>query len=187
MKVNICSSDRYMIHLYCLAVQAGFYSDVVECWPVKQMAWVRSPAAALVIRILSPVTSGANMGPERLGGLRLSACSNWDARMNLKMEGEYVVSKNGGGIWHCSSDRYMIHLYCRAIQAGFYSDVVECWPVTQTAQVRSSAAALVIRILSPVTSGTQRVAWEAWWPEIEWLLILRFAHESENGGGICSI
>ena len=23
----------YMIHLYCLAVQAGFYSDVVECSP----------------------------------------------------------------------------------------------------------------------------------------------------------
>ena len=22
-----------MIHLYCLAVQAGFYSDVVECSP----------------------------------------------------------------------------------------------------------------------------------------------------------
>ena len=22
---------RYIIHLYCLAVQAGFYSDVVEC------------------------------------------------------------------------------------------------------------------------------------------------------------
>ena len=24
---------RYIIHLYCLAVQAGFYSDVVECSP----------------------------------------------------------------------------------------------------------------------------------------------------------
>ena len=44
-----------MIHLYCLAVQAGFYSDVVECWPVTQTARVRSPAAALVIRIFSPV------------------------------------------------------------------------------------------------------------------------------------
>ena len=31
-----CSSDRYMIHLYCLAVQAGFYSNVVECLPVTQ-------------------------------------------------------------------------------------------------------------------------------------------------------
>ena len=48
-----------MIHLYCLAVQAGFYSDIVECWPVMQTAHVRSPAAALVIRNFSPVTSGA--------------------------------------------------------------------------------------------------------------------------------
>ena len=39
-----------MIHLYCLAVQAGFYS-IVECSAVTQTAWVRSPAAALVIKI----------------------------------------------------------------------------------------------------------------------------------------
>ena len=45
-----------MIHLYCLAVQAGFYSDAVECSPVTQVARVRSPVAALVIRIFSPVT-----------------------------------------------------------------------------------------------------------------------------------
>ena len=25
---------RYMIHFYCLAVEAGFYSDMVECLPV---------------------------------------------------------------------------------------------------------------------------------------------------------
>ena len=54
-----CSSNRYMMHLYCLAVQAGFYSDVVECWPVMRTARVRSPATALVIRIFPPVTSGA--------------------------------------------------------------------------------------------------------------------------------
>ena len=24
---------RFIIHLYCLAVQAGFYSDVIECSP----------------------------------------------------------------------------------------------------------------------------------------------------------
>ena len=27
---------RYIIHLYCLAVQAGFYSDVVECLTVDR-------------------------------------------------------------------------------------------------------------------------------------------------------
>ena len=51
-----------MLHLYCLAVQAGFYSDAVECSPVTQAARVRYPAAALVIKILSPVTSGAQRG-----------------------------------------------------------------------------------------------------------------------------
>ena len=57
--------------------------------------------------------------PNRLGGLVLGGCSNRDSR---------TILKNGGGI--CSSHRYMIHLYCLAVQAGFYSDVVECWPVT---------------------------------------------------------
>ena len=27
-----CGNVRYNTHLYCLAVQAGFYSDMVECW-----------------------------------------------------------------------------------------------------------------------------------------------------------
>ena len=45
-----------MIHLYYLAVQADFYRDAVECWSVTQAARVRSQAAALVIRIFSPVT-----------------------------------------------------------------------------------------------------------------------------------
>ena len=53
---GICSNDMYMIHLYCLAVQAGFYSNMLECWPVMQAARVQSPVAALVIRIFSPVT-----------------------------------------------------------------------------------------------------------------------------------
>ena len=59
-------------------------------------------------------------------------------------------SKDGGGI--CSSDRYMIHLYCLAVKAGVYSDVVECWPVTQASRIRSPVAVLVIRIFSPVTN-----------------------------------
>ena len=28
------TGSRYIIHFYCLAVEAGFYSDVVECLPV---------------------------------------------------------------------------------------------------------------------------------------------------------
>ena len=31
---RICSSDRYMINLYCLVVQVSFYRDMVECSPV---------------------------------------------------------------------------------------------------------------------------------------------------------
>ena len=46
-----------MIHLYCLAVQAGFHSDAAECWPVTQTALDRSPDAALVINFFSPVHS----------------------------------------------------------------------------------------------------------------------------------
>ena len=42
--------------MYCLVVQAGFYSDIVECWPVMQL---RSWAMVLVIRIFSSVISGA--------------------------------------------------------------------------------------------------------------------------------
>ena len=37
---------RYIIHFYCLAVEAGFYSDVVECLPVDPATWVRFPAGA---------------------------------------------------------------------------------------------------------------------------------------------
>ena len=47
------------------------------------------------------------------------------------------------GIWYTSTAlRY---------KPRFYSNMVDCWPVTQAAQVWS--AALVIRIFSPVTSG----------------------------------
>ena len=33
-----------IILFYCLAVEAGFYSDVVECLPVDPATWVRFPA-----------------------------------------------------------------------------------------------------------------------------------------------
>ena len=40
----------YIIHFYCLSVNAGFYSDfysdVVECLPVDPATWVRFPAGA---------------------------------------------------------------------------------------------------------------------------------------------
>ena len=35
---------RYIAHLYCLAVQAGFYSNVVECSFSMRENLVRSPS-----------------------------------------------------------------------------------------------------------------------------------------------
>ena len=32
VKTLYCGNVRYNTHLYCLAVQASLYSDVVECW-----------------------------------------------------------------------------------------------------------------------------------------------------------
>ena len=42
-----------------------------------------------------------------------------------------------GGI--CGNVRYNAHLYCHAVQAGFYSDALECLTATQEILVRSSA------------------------------------------------
>ena len=39
-----CHRARYMIHFYCLVVEAGFYSDMVECLPVDPVTLVRFPA-----------------------------------------------------------------------------------------------------------------------------------------------
>ena len=41
-----CHGARYKIHFYCLAVEASFYSDVVECLPVESATWVRLQAGA---------------------------------------------------------------------------------------------------------------------------------------------
>ena len=68
----------------------------------------------------------------------------------------------------------MIHLYCLAVQAGFYSDVVECWPVTQTARVRSPVGENVISIFSPVTFGAPR------WAPLSYSLVVRADKENED-------
>ena len=52
---EICSGDRYKIHFYCLAVEAGFYSDVIECLPLGPAAQVRIPPRAVGI-FLHPMT-----------------------------------------------------------------------------------------------------------------------------------
>ena len=47
-----------MTHFYCLAVEAGFYSDAVECLPLDPAAQVRIPPRAVGIFFLHPVTFG---------------------------------------------------------------------------------------------------------------------------------
>ena len=41
-----CHGARYITHFYCHAVEAGFYSDVVECLLVDPASLVRFPAGA---------------------------------------------------------------------------------------------------------------------------------------------
>ena len=57
-RIQLSNRDRYryMIHLYCLAVQAGFYSDVVECRTLSPADRVRSPVWENVVSIFSFVT-----------------------------------------------------------------------------------------------------------------------------------
>ena len=41
-----CHGARYIELFYCLAVEASFYNDVVECLPLDPATWVRYPAEA---------------------------------------------------------------------------------------------------------------------------------------------
>ena len=48
----------------------------------------------------------------------------------------------------------MIHLYCPAVQAGFYSDVVECETIDR--KVPDSINGWGMGFLESVTNGAQR-------------------------------
>ena len=52
-----CHGARYISHFYCLAVEAGFNSDMVECLPLDPAAQVPFPPRAVGI-LLHPVTFG---------------------------------------------------------------------------------------------------------------------------------
>ena len=41
-----CHRDRYITHFYCLAVEASFYGDMIECLPVDPATWVCFSAGA---------------------------------------------------------------------------------------------------------------------------------------------
>ena len=52
--------------IYCLAVEAGFYSDVVECLPVNPATWVRFPAGVGKIFSLYDICLGVSKSSFRL-------------------------------------------------------------------------------------------------------------------------
>ena len=52
----MCGNVRYNTPLYCLAVQAGFHCDAVECLTATQKILVRSAAGTKGVCIFSPVT-----------------------------------------------------------------------------------------------------------------------------------
>ena len=58
-----------MIHYYCLAVEAGFYSDVVECRTLNPADRVRSPVGEKCdLDFFSfPITFGGQCGGGSLG------------------------------------------------------------------------------------------------------------------------
>ena len=44
LRIHVTGSMYIYTHIYCLAVEPGLYSDVVECLPVDPSTWVRFPA-----------------------------------------------------------------------------------------------------------------------------------------------
>ena len=36
----VYSDHRYVVNLYCFVVQDDFYSNMVELWPVTQVAYI---------------------------------------------------------------------------------------------------------------------------------------------------
>ena len=54
--VNVTMSRYILIHFYCLAVEAGLYSDVVECSSVNPASWVHFLAEQVGRYLLYDVT-----------------------------------------------------------------------------------------------------------------------------------
>ena len=80
-----------MIHFYCLAVEASFYSDVVECLPVDPATWVRFPAGAG--KIFSLYDNGAHRGTNLSQGM--DSFSQGSQRQMLLEIYFTVVNKKG--------------------------------------------------------------------------------------------
>ena len=136
--------------LYHVAIKAGFYSDVVECWTLNTADRVRSPVGENVIWIFSPFLLHlvASVGMAALEPDGRSKC--WVVTRSLR---DICIGMNA---YKCLvigrrdvAVRYMIHFYCLAVEAGFYSDVVECWTLNPADRVRIPVGENVIWIFSP--------------------------------------
>ena len=109
--IGIC-----ITHFYCLAVEAGFHSDVVECLLLDPAAQVRFPPRAVGI-FLHPVTfSGHCGGPRLVFRASLSRkCPGITAWFRLDSEtNQFKAGKYEVGIGIC-----ITHFYCLAVEAGF--------------------------------------------------------------------
>ena len=122
--------------LYHVAIKAGFYSDVVECWTLNPADRVRSPVGENVIWIFSPFLLHlvASVGVAALEPDGRSKC--WVVTRSLR---DICIGMNA---YKCLvigrkdvAVRYMIHFYCLAVEAGFYSNVVECWTLNPVDRV----------------------------------------------------
>ena len=54
------------------------------------------------------------------------------------------VGGGGGRGGDVTGYRYLTHLYCLAVQAGFYSDAVDCRTLSSAYRVRSSVGENII-------------------------------------------
>ena len=64
--ISNVTGSMYIIHFYCLAVEASFYSDVVECLPVDPATWVRFPAGTG--KYFRSTTMAPNVGRQFVAG-----------------------------------------------------------------------------------------------------------------------
>ena len=121
-----------IIHFYCLAVEAGFYSDVGERLPVDLATWVRQ---VNYFRSTTTAPNVSNLSYDRSVPKYLPCIHFYvipvprTSGTNFKLDRVNVTV----------GSRYIIHFYCLAVEAGFYSDVVECCPVAPATWVRFPA------------------------------------------------
>ena len=139
-----------MIHFYCRAVEAGFYSDVVECRTLNPADRVRSPVGENVIWIFSPFllhlvasVGVASLEPDGRSKCWVVTRSLRDICIGMNAYKCLVIGRRDVAL------RYMIHFYCLVVEAGFYSDVVECRTLNPADRVRSPVGENVIWIFSP--------------------------------------